>query len=148
MAPRKKKEYPLMESTNPAANTSETAIIPEGGKVSNADMMKALGASGTKIFGGQIYEEYNPKLAGLKGLEVYDEMRKSDAQVNACLLAIELPIRSTLWSIEAGCTVDGDDETVSDSDTEIQKFIEAALFDDMNTTWDDLIRQVLTMCTF
>lgn len=40
-----------MESTNPAANTSDAAIVtPEGGKVSNADMMKALGASGTKIF--------------------------------------------------------------------------------------------------
>lgn len=75
-------------------------------------------------------------------------MRKSDAQVNACLLALELPIRSTLWSIEAGCTVDGEEEAVTDSDTEIQKFIEAALFDDMNTTWDDLIRQILTMCTF
>lgn len=40
-----------MESTNPATNTADTAISPgEGSKVSNADMMKALGASGTKIF--------------------------------------------------------------------------------------------------
>jgi hypothetical protein len=95
-----------------------------------------------------IYEEYNHKLAGQNGLTVYDEMRKSDAQVHASLLAIELPIRSTIWSIESGCTIDGEDETITNSDTEIQKFIETALFESMHVTWDDLLRQILTMCTF
>lgn len=28
-------------------------------------MMQAVGASGTKMFGGRLYEEYNPKLTGL-----------------------------------------------------------------------------------
>lgn len=116
-------------------------------RVSNGDMMKSVGATGTKIFGGQIYEEYNPKLAGLKGLEVYEEMRRSDAQVNACLLAFELPIRSTLWSIDPGATIDGAEEAVTDSDLEIQKFVEGVIFD-MQTTWDDLLRQILSMVTF
>lgn len=111
--------------------------------------MNAIGASGTKIFGGKIYEEYNPKLQGLKGLETFEEMRRSDAQINACLLAIELPIRSTLWYIEPGSTMNAEGEAeTSDADKEIKEFVEKCMFDTMDTTFDDFLRQSLTMCTF
>ena len=144
MATSKKRQIGF--KTNDVSDSSDSTDVKW--KVSNADMMRSVWSSGTKIFWGMIYEEYNHKLAGQNGLTVYDEMRKSDAQVHASLLAIELPIRSTIWSIESGCTIDGEDETITNSDTEIQKFIETALFESMHVTWDDLLRQILTMCTF
>lgn len=75
-------------------------------------------------------------------------MRRSDAQVHACLLALELPIRSTMWQIVAGSTIQEENEEVTEEDIEIQKFVERALFETMDTTWDNLLRQILSMCTF
>ena len=108
-----------------------------------------FGASGTKLFGGQIYEEYNPKLAGQAGLQVFEEMRRSDAQVQATLLAMELPIRSTKWYVQPGETKTGEGETeVTDQDKEIAAFVEDALFKRMDITFDDFLRQALTMLPF
>lgn len=96
-----------------AANELETAqiptpdmdVVPTEDKGGSKAIMNELGiergSSGTKLFGGMIYEEYNSKLMGQRGLQIYEEMRRSDAQVQATLLAMELPIRSTLWYIEA-----------------------------------------------
>lgn len=76
-------------------------------------------------------------------------MRRSDAQIHACLLALELPIRSTMWYIEPGSTINADGESeVTDSDRELKEFVEKAIFEQMETTFDDLLRQILSMCTF
>jgi hypothetical protein len=45
-------------------------------------------------------EEYKSELKGLEGMKTYDRMRKSDSQVNATLLSMELPIRSTERKVE------------------------------------------------
>jgi len=100
MAAKKKVLDELMAITDP---TIETVDKDPTKNILNT-IGQEFGASGTKIFGGQIYEEYNPKLAGSKGLQVFDEMRKSDAQVQATLLAMELPIRSTKWAVMPGET--------------------------------------------
>lgn len=113
------------------------------------DLLNEAGASGTKIFWGFINEEYNPDLSGNNGLKKYDEMRKSDAQIFATLLAMELPIRSTLWTVEPGETESEDGEKIiTDEDYKIQNFIETALFDKMEISWDDFLRQALTMTAF
>ncbi len=126
-------------------------VTKDEAKRSVNDLTIEKGASGTNIFGGMIHEEYNPKLMGLRGLKIYEEMRRSDAQVQATLLAMELPIRSTLWYIDAGQTTTdtGDGETeITDADYEIQEFVRRALFEKMETTWDDFLRQSLTMLAF
>lgn len=113
------------------------------------ELLNEAGASWTKILWGFISEEYNPDLTGANGLKKYDEMRKSDAQVFATLLAMELPIRSTLWTIEPGETEAEDGEYITtDEDYIIANFIEKALFEKMEITWDDFLRQALTMTTF
>ena len=72
-------------------------------------------------------------------------MRKTDAQVNASLLAMELPIRSTKWFIEPAYNSDGNTEEI---DQHIADFVERALFDYMDNSWDDLLREILTMLPF
>lgn len=53
-----------------------------------------------------------------------------------------------MWSIEAGSTVSAEEEETTDLDIEIQKFVESCLFEKMDITWDDLLRQALSMVTF
>lgn len=105
----------------------------------------AQGMSGTKIIDGIIAEEYNQELAGPSGMEVYDKMRRSDAQVSAVLMAMELPIRSGYWFIDPAR--DEDDE-VSSKDQEIADFIDKAIFSKMKDGWDNKLREILTMLAF
>lgn len=104
-----------------------------------------MGSTGTPIMYGYISEEINPKLRGVHWSKVYDEMRKTDAQVNASLLAMELPIRATKWYVEPAKNENGETE---DTDKQIALFVEKSLFEYMDNTWDDLLREVLTMLPF
>ena len=61
--------------------------------------LRELGASGTSLFSGQIWEELLPELSGPTRMEVYERMR-SDAQVAAVLNVIELPIRAADFAVE------------------------------------------------
>lgn len=112
------------------------------------DLSIEKGSSGTKLFGGRIYEEYNPKLSGQRAYDVYDEMRRSDAQVFATLNAMELPIRSTLWYVKCGETEVGGESQVTPEDEAVMEFVKKALFDKMNHSFDDFLRQALTMLAF
>lgn len=118
-------------------------------KTTNNELLNEYGASWTKILWGFIQEEYNSDLTGIAKFKKYDEMRKSDAQIFATLLAMELPIRSTLWTIQPGTTEDENgDKITTDQDYIIANFVEKCLFEKMEITWDDFLRQVLTMLTF
>lgn len=110
------------------------------------DILNApYGASGTSLVEWFIQEEYNPKLAWQAGLLVYEKMRKSDAQVFATLLAMELPIRSTKWDIMPASDENGE---TGDREHEIADFVRKAIFEKMETPFDDFIREVLTMLAF
>lgn len=97
------------------------------------------------MIAGYLSEEPNRKLAGQAGARIFDEMRRTDAQVNASLLAMELPIRATKWYVEPAFNDDGETE---EQDEQIAKFVETALFDYMDNAWDDLLREILTMLPF
>ena len=100
----------------------------------------ALGVSGTNIFDGIITEEYNPKLSGQNGVRVFDVMRKQDGTVKAIMNACTLPIMRANWFV----TPTTDDE----KDLEIAKFVSEALFERMDQTWDDFLRQALLLLPF
>src|SRR5690348_115645 len=99
-----------------------------------------IGDTGTRILSGIISEEYNTKLLGINGVEVYDEMRKSDATVKAAVLATTLPIRAAEWYIEPA----REDAT----DIEIADFVSKALFEWQTIEWADLLRQALLSLPF
>lgn len=110
------------------------------------DLVVAVkGMAGTKIIDGYLDEEYNPQLAGFKGMEVYDRMRRSDAQVSAVLLAMELPIRNAFWDIEPA--KNENDEVTPEYQAQAD-FAKEALFEKMSDGWDSKLREILTMLPF
>lgn len=101
----------------------------------NKNIGVELGRSGTNIFSGIISEEYVSELSGSRAIKLYDEMRKGDATVKATLSAVQLPIRRANWFVTAASEDKGDKE--------IADFIEDALFEYHDLSWDDFIRQAL-----
>jgi hypothetical protein len=98
---------------------------------------KELGQSGTLIYGGTITgEDYNLKLTGRRGIGIWEEMRRSDSDVQELLKACKLPIRSVTWSIQAA----GD----SDKQKYEADFIENELFN-RNIKFPILLGDILTM---
>ena len=97
-----------------------------------------VGASGTTNFQGYIdTDEYKQQLMGTELYTTVDKMRWSDASVQAALLLCELPIRSTEWDIEPA------DETAQSK--EIADFVKDNLFQGLQTSWEDVLRQILLM---
>ena len=109
------------------------------------NLINELGVSGTTIINGFIEEDYRSDLQGREGCLTYEQMRKSDAQVFAILLACELPIRSTKWFIEAGVNSSG---KIDNKSQEVADFIKYNLFEALENTFDDLLREILTMLPF
>lgn len=101
---------------------------------------QTLGDSGTRMLHGIITEEYNPELQGIEGIKIFDEMRKNDAAVRAALLACTLPIRRADWFIKPGNDTPEAEEQAA--------YVRHALFDWLDITWDDVLRQALLMVPF
>jgi len=100
-----------------------------------------LGGTGTLIFSGMIQEEYLSELKTIsQRVTAYDKMRKSDAMTQAILLVQELPILSASWFIQPF----SDDPL----DKEIAKFVEACLFEEMTTTFNDFLKHILLMLQY
>ena len=74
-----------------------------------------VGATGTPIFYGFVRDlgEYNPRLEGREGFRVYEQMRRSDADVAAALAACKLPIRAADWQVVAAEVGDHPDAATS-----------------------------------
>ena len=66
----------------------------------------ALGGSGTPIYAGFVTDlgEYNGKLQGINAFPIYEQMRRSDPDVRAALLATKLPIRCAQYEVVPGVT--------------------------------------------
>src|SRR3954462_2569483 len=94
-----------------------------------------VGDSGTRILDGIVSEEYNSKLRDTRGIETYDEMRRSDGTVRAALQAVKLPIRSAEWYVKPG--------TQDEQGQEIADFVTDCLFEHQELPYPDFLRQAL-----
>lgn len=108
-------------------------------------IIAAKGMAGTNILDGILEEEYNPELSGLRGMITFDKMRRSDAQISAVLLAMELPIRNAYWSIEPA--KDENDEVTEEAE-EVAQFVNEAIFERMQDGWDNKLHEIITMLPF
>ena len=114
-------------------------------------MTGAIGTTGTVIMSGiLVNEDYNPDFGWRRGVEIFDQMRRSDAMVKAIEQNLALPIRSATWSIEPGDS--------SPEQKRLASFVETALFHEIHyttddgveqyQTWDDILRHICLMMTY
>jgi hypothetical protein len=96
-----------------------------------------LGAAGTNLWRGLVFEEYLTDLRGRKAFETYDRMLRGDGQVQAVELAVTLPIRAAAWTVEPAT---GDD---SSAGREAADLIQSNLVGGMTITWDEVLRHAL-----
>lgn len=124
------------------------------------DNMKSLGVAGVRMSSGFVQDEFLQTLIGAAGRSVYRQMRDNDDTVGAFFFILEGILRAVPWEVDYE---EGDDnkgtgveaESVEDiSYRNIDKpemaiaFLEGVLFDDMASTWDETLVDVLTMYVF
>lgn len=126
-------------------NSQISETVKLSSELEVAELTTESGRSGTALVYWYLNEEYNSKMRGKSAIKTYDEMRRTDAQVNASLLSMELPLRSTRRYIEPAFDVDWE---ISDADKEVADFIEKCLFERQDQARDDLLRSILTMLPF
>lgn len=97
-----------------------------------------IGASGTDIQSGLIQEDFNTDWLFDSSVQNCEEMRKTDAQVQASLQAIKLPLLTANW------VIDLDEE----GDEEHKEFIKKALFNGMDESFEEFLEEVLAYLDF
>lgn len=108
-------------------------------KVTVRDYKDEKGQSGVSIYSGRIYgEEYNPDLVGRRGMQVWEQMRKSDSTVKASLKAVKLPIKSAEYRIDAA--------SEEQQDVDAQLLVQTSLFEFID--WKKFLGEGLTSLEF
>lgn len=107
--------------------------------VRNYDPMGEYGRTGLRQYAGVLYEEYETKLQGRRGAAVYTEMSESDSVIGAMLFALEMLLRQADWSVDPGGTTEADKKAA--------EFVKSCM-EDMSTTWQDTISEILTFITY
>lgn len=125
----------LDRTTMPAYRTAGAIQPPP--PLTNAQLFEELGSTGLTRFGGSVYEEFIKELR-LKGApQTYKEMRENSPVISAVLFAIEMSLRRVTFSFEPP----------DDKDHELSDFLDSCL-DDMSTSWQDTLSQILTMLQY
>jgi hypothetical protein len=85
------------------------------------------------MFGFLSGEDYNPDLDGFAMFANYNKMRLGDAQVNATLLMLKLPLKGARWIVKPGGE-DAQDQAIAD-------FVQANLIDDdaLDRSWQHVL---------
>lgn len=102
--------------------------------------VESIGSPGTQIYAGYIQEDYLHNLQGHERADVFDQMRRSDAQIAMCLSAVKNPIMSGNWEVEPA------DDTPQQK--EMAEFITHLLFEAMDEPWSQFLVEALTCVDF
>ena len=116
-------------------------VAPRKFSIDESLVDKELGAAGTswrRLLGG---EEYNSKLAGIEGIKIYDQMRRSDGAVRQSLRIAKTPVLGGRWFVESY-------EPGNPEQDKIAKFIEDALFRWQSISWFQFLTEALLMLDF
>jgi phage gp29-like protein len=124
-----------------SSSTYEANIDPGPGidVPKNVNPMIELGATGLRRTAGYVDEEFLPQLKGRKAVQIYREMADNDPVIGSLLFSVDRLLRQVDWRVEPA--------SQKDEDKKAAEFVEQCM-DDMSTTWDDLITEVLTMLPY
>lgn len=99
------------------------------------------GASGTVNQGGLLVpHEPNADVRGMKGLDVFDKMRRVDSTVKEALSHLFEPVKNAEWDFEPAS-----DEP---EDLEVAAFCRAAYFEHSVTSWHEHLSEALKFLVF
>lgn len=104
-----------------------------------------IGSTGTRVDAGYPSEEYLASLRGTQRADIYDQMRRSDAQLVMCLNAVKNPIKGATWEIVPGCA---EGEAPTSEAIDDAKLISHILFKDCDKPWEKTLSEILTMIDF
>lgn len=102
--------------------------------------LRELGTSSPSPFTSFLRAEYNRDLQGIKGLQKYDQMRRSDGTVRGTLRLVKTPVLAARWFLEPG----GDRL----KDKRIAEFVWDCLTEQMSISWSQVLQEALLMCEF
>lgn len=122
----------------PTPNTVKTF----GGSTTK-DTTGQIGTPGNlNVFGFLTGEDYNPDLDGFPMFANYNKMRLGDAQVNATLLMLKLPLKGARWIVKPG-SEDAQDQAIAD-------FVQANLIDDdaLARSWQHVLDNAMLKFDF
>jgi len=114
-------------------------LVPGEDIPKNTSPMIELGATGLKRNAGYINEEFLPQLKGRKAVQVFKEMADNDPTVGALLFSVDRLMRQIEWRVEPAGS--------NSEQKQAAEFVEQCM-EDMSTTWDDFISEILTMLPF
>jgi hypothetical protein len=86
-----------------------------------------------------VFEEFHPKLQGVRANRVYTEMQDNDATVGAMLFVTEMITRQATWSIRPHS---------DDLDHVMQAEFVDSCRHDMSHTWDDFLQECLSFLAY
>lgn len=97
-------------------------------------------SGGVSSYSGIVKGEYLSQLQGQAGLKVYDQMRRSDAQVRSTLRLIKTPVVAGKWYMEPA--------TDKAQDVMIADFVWKNLTQWMSSSWPQMLLESLLMLDF
>ena len=106
-----------------------------------ADDLREIGSSAPSPFGSWARQEYNQELVGIRGLQKYDQMRRSDGTVRGSLRLIKTPVQTARWMIKSG---DPGNPTAD----KVARFVEWNLRHGMSISFNQVIREALSMLDY
>jgi len=106
---------------------------------SDKGLFREAGSTGLRRSNGYVYEEFLPQLQGYRAIQTYREMRDNDPVVGAILYAIDKLVRQVSWRVQPASSAQEDERAA--------KFVESCL-QDMSTSWEDLVSEILSMLTY
>lgn len=117
----------------------EKAIVPS--TTVRQSRFVEIGNSGLKHYNGMLEEEFLRELRGPEGVKVYNEMSKNDGVIGASLFAYSMLAKGVDFRVDPANDSGAKGEAVAE-------FINDCLFNDMSTSWRDLLGEILSMLTY
>jgi len=123
-----------------AVNDPTLTGVAKNGDMPEVSPFAEVGTTGLRRFAGEVQEEFDPNLRGLRGVRVYDEMRRNDPDIGAVLFAILHVALGSRWSVE--------EASQEQPDLDAAEFVREVLFNDMSHTWRDWVIDAMTSNAF
>lgn len=140
------------ESVSSVLNKQTTLSPVNIEKANTGKLSQQLGTSGQhRNTGFSLSDEFIPALQGDRAMQIYKEMSDNDATISAIIFALKMLVRAIEWRIVADVTTGKESQDSAEISPEQQDkidWVKTVLFEDMETSWDDFMSEVLSFFVY